>query len=243
MPTQAWLFPLRGVPNLRVKVILSPRFRSMLLQPYQRQKLDQSSDDLFYQVPRLVTHVDEQFIQRLTNLYRQRLTPQGRILDLMSSWVSHLPAEMEFEWVEGHGLNQKELAQNPRLHHYFVQNLNQNPYLPVADQSFDAVLNTVSVQYLQQPELVFEEIYRVLKPGGLVIVSFSNRMFYQKAIAAWRDGDDRDRVNLVKGYLQSVPGFSAPEVMSHSPAMATIWQLLGLGGGDPFYAVLAQRPV
>ncbi|MFM7470536.1 MAG: class I SAM-dependent methyltransferase [Nodosilinea sp.] len=215
----------------------------MLLQPYQRQKLDQSSDDLFYQVPRLVTHVDEQFIQRLTNLYRQRLTPQGRILDLMSSWVSHLPAEMEFEWVEGHGLNQKELAQNPRLHHYFVQNLNQNPYLPVADQSFDAVLNTVSVQYLQQPELVFEEIYRVLKPGGLVIVSFSNRMFYQKAIAAWRDGDDRDRVNLVKGYLQSVPGFSAPEVMSHSPAMATIWQLLGLGGGDPFYAVLAQRPV
>lgn len=213
----------------------------MVLQPHQRQKLDESSDDLFYQGPRLVTHVDEAFIRRLGELYRQRLTPHSRILYLMSSWVSHLPGEMEFEWVEGHGLNQAELAQNPRLHHYFVQNLNQNPYLPLADQSFDAVLNTVSVQYLQSPERVFGEIYRVLKPGGLAIVSFSNRMFYQKAIAAWRDGSDRDRVHLVQRYFASVPGFTEPEVIMPAATLAPIWQLLGLGGGDPFYAILAER--
>jgi SAM-dependent methyltransferase len=213
----------------------------MLLHPHQRQKLDESSDDLFYQVPRLVTHVDDGFIQRLTVLYRDRLRPQSRILDLMSSWVSHLPTDVEFEWVEGHGLNQEELAKNPRLDHYFVQNLNQDPHLPLPDQAFDAVLNTVSVQYLQQPEVMFAEIYRVLKPGGVAIVSFSNRMFYQKAIAAWREGSEAERVSLVRRYVQSVAGFSPPEVVTQAAALPALLQLLGWGGGDPFYAVIANR--
>ncbi|MGB3136650.1 MAG: class I SAM-dependent methyltransferase, partial [Nodosilinea sp.] len=152
----------------------------MLLQPDQRTKLDESSDTFFYDAPRFVTHVDDGFIQQLTKLYRERLAPNSRVLDMMSSWVSHLPEDVTFEQVEGHGMNGEELARNPRLNRYFVQNLNENPALPLADQSFDAVLNTVSVQYLQQPEAVFSEIYRVLKPGGIAIVSFSNRMFYQK---------------------------------------------------------------
>ncbi|CAO5046919.1 hypothetical protein MiTs_02044 [Microcystis aeruginosa NIES-2521] len=101
----------------------------------------------------------------------------------MSSWVSHLPEEMEFEHIEGHGMNGEELAKNPRLHSYFVQDLNAQPKLPLEDSSFDAVLITVSVQYLQYPEAIFAELYRILKPNGLVVVSFSNRMFYPKAIA------------------------------------------------------------
>ncbi|MFH7243131.1 MAG: class I SAM-dependent methyltransferase [Spirulina sp.] len=213
----------------------------MLLQPEQRTKLDESNDTYFYDIPRFVTHVDEGFIQRLTDLYRQRLTPNGRILDLMSSWVSHLPEDMEFDWVEGHGMNEEELAKNPRLNHYFVQNLNENPRLPLEDESFDAVLNTVSVQYLQKPETVFSEIYRVLKPGGIAIVSFSNRMFYQKAIAAWRDSSESDRVDLVKRYFKSVPGLSAPEVVAYAPPMPGILQMLGFAMADPFYAVIAQR--
>ena len=160
----------------------------MLLRPNQRTKLDDSDDKLFYSDPRFVTHVDDGFIQQLTDLYRDRLKPNTRIFDMMSSWVSHLPNEMEFAHVEGHGLNGEELARNPRLNHYFVQDLNQNPKLPLKDQDFDAVLNTVSVQYLQYPEAVFAEIYRILKPGGVAIISFSNRMFYQKAIEAWWDG-------------------------------------------------------
>jgi SAM-dependent methyltransferase len=213
----------------------------MPLPPEQRTKLDESSDTLFYDVPRLVTHVDDRFIQCLTRLYQERLTPHSRIFDLMSSWVSHLPADVVFDWVEGHGLNAEELAKNPRLNHYFVQNLNENPRLPLEDQSFDAVLNTVSVQYLQQPEAVFAEMYRILKPGGLAIVSFSNRMFYQKAIAAWRDGSEPRRIELVKGYFQSVPGFSTPEVISQPSPVPTLLQMLGLPGGDPFYAVIAER--
>lgn len=213
----------------------------IVLQPSDRAKLDETDDLLFYDYPRFVTHVDDGFIQQLTDLYRERLQPQTRILDLMSSWVSHLPEDIEFAHVEGHGLNPQELAKNPRLDHFFIQNLNQSPQLPFADQSFDAVLNTVSVQYLQYPEGVFSEIHRVLKPGGVAIVSFSNRMFYQKAIQAWRDGSERDRVLLVKRYFQAVPGFSPPEVMTRPCQTPTFLQMMGIGGGDPFYAVIAAK--
>ena len=214
----------------------------MLLRPEQRSKLDKTEDELFYAYPRLVTHVDEGFIDRLTNLYRQKLKPNTRILDLMSSWVSHLPEEMEFSHIEAQGMNEEELRKNPRLDRYFLQNLNKNPKLPLEDCSFDAVLNTVSVQYLEYPEAVFSEIHRILKPGGVAIFSFSNRMFYQKAIAIWRDSSEMGRVKLVKGYFRSVAGFGPPEVISHQPPLVpSFLQMLGVGGGDPFYAVLAYR--
>ncbi|MBD2041263.1 class I SAM-dependent methyltransferase [Microcoleus sp. FACHB-672] len=213
----------------------------MVLKPIQRTKLDDTSDSDFYSVPRFVTHVDEGFIDQLTKLYRQRLQPNTRIFDMMSSWVSHLPEEMKFAHVEGHGMNGDELAKNRRLDHYFLQNLNETPKLPLPDQEFDAVLNCVSVQYLQYPDAVFSEIYRILKPGGIAIISFSNRMFYQKAIQAWRDGSETNRVELVKSYFQSVPGFSKPEVVAHQSSAPSFLQMLGMGGGDPFYAVIASR--
>lgn len=213
----------------------------MLLSTEQRAKLDQANDTLFYDYPRFVTHVDDGFIKQLTDLYRDRLKPRTRILDLMSSWVSHLPDEMEFEHVEGHGLNAEELARNPRLDRYFVQNLNENLQLPFSDREFDAVLMAVSVQYLQYPEAIFTEIHRILKSGGVVIISFSNRMFYQKAIQAWRDGSDASRLNLVGRYLQAVSGFSKPEAIVNQTQSSNFLSFLGMGGSDPFYAAIAYR--
>ncbi|MBE9170576.1 methyltransferase domain-containing protein [Pleurocapsales cyanobacterium LEGE 06147] len=213
----------------------------MLLPSKQRSKLDETDDTEFYSFPRFVTHVDESFIDQLTSLYREKLQPNTRILDLMSSWVSHLPEEIEFAHVEGHGMNAEELAKNPRLNHYFVQNLNIDLKLPLPDADFAAALIAVSVQYLQYPEAVFAEVYRVLKPGGIFIVSFSNRMFYQKAIAAWRDGTETSRVELVKQYFQSVPGFSEPEIIARQSSVPVLLQMLGLVSGDPFYAVLANK--
>ncbi len=211
----------------------------MLLKSQDRSKLDDSDDALFYSVPRFVTHLDDRFLETLTQLYRDRLQPRTRILDLMSSWVSHLPQEMSFAHVEGHGLNAEELARNPRLNHSFVQNLNQNPKLPLPDQSFDAVLNTASVQYLQYPETVFGEIYRVLKPDGIAIISFSNRMFFHKAIQAWRDGSEADRLALVQTYVASVPGLKLEDAITIQPKSAALAWLSG--GQDPFYAVVARR--
>ncbi len=213
----------------------------MQLRPNDRTKMDDGNDTEFYSYPRFVTHVDEGFIDQLTQLYRDRLKPNTRIFDMMSSWVSHLPEEIEFAHVEGHGMNEDELARNPRLNHYFVQNLNENPKLPLKDEDFDAVLNCVSVQYLQYPEGVFSEIHRILKPGGIAIISFSNRMFFQKAIAAWRDGTEASRVELVKSYFQSVPGFSPPELIVRQSSVPSLLQMFGVGGGDPFYAVIARR--
>ncbi len=214
----------------------------MLLETNQRAKLDPSDDTLFYDSPRFVTHVDEGFIAQLTQLYRDRISPDSRVLDMMSSWVSHLPtADIAYAHVEGHGLNAEELARNPQLDHYFVQNLNQNQTLPLEDCSFDAVINTVSVQYIQYPEQVFAEVYRVLKPGGIAIFSFSNRMFYQKAIAAWRESSEAGRVALVKRYFEAVPGFGNIETIAKISEAPTILQMMGIGGGDPFYAVMAER--
>ncbi len=213
----------------------------MQLRPNDRTKMDDGNDTEFYSFPRFVTHVDEGFIDQLTQLYRDRLKPNTRIFDMMSSWVSHLPEEIEFAHVEGHGMNEDELARNPRLNHYFVQNLNENPKVPLKDEDFDAVLNCVSVQYLQYPEGVFSEIHRILKPGGIAIISFSNRMFFQKAIAAWRDGTEASRVELVKSYFQSVPGFSPPELIVRQSSVPSLLQMFGVGGGDPFYAVIARR--
>ncbi|AXY67538.1 class I SAM-dependent methyltransferase [Thermosynechococcus sichuanensis E542] len=206
----------------------------MILNPQQRTKLDSRSDDLFYAAPRFVTHVDDFFLARLTDLYRQYLQPQMRVLDLMSSWVSHLPPELSFQEVVGHGMNAVELARNPRLDHYFVQNLNEDLALPLEDASFDAVLMAVSVQYLQYPEATFTEIARILKPQGVVIVSFSNRMFFEKAIQAWRDATEGDRVQLVHTYINSIPSLKVIE--THLPRP---WSWLAFT--DPFYAVVGQK--
>ena len=219
----------------------------MLLEAKQRTKLDNSDDSLFYSSPRFVTHLDEGFIDQLTNLYRDRLQPNTRIFDMMGSWVSHLPEKVEFAHVEGHGMNEEELAKNRQINHYFVHNFNQDLKIPLPDKDFDAVLNCASIQYLQYPDAIFYEIHRILKPGGIAIISFSNRMFYDKAIAAWRDNSEEGRVELVKSYFESVknanglPGFSQVEVISQKSNVPSFLQALGLGGGDPFYVVIAYR--
>jgi len=218
----------------------------MLLQRHERIKLDETEDSLFYSFPRFVTHVDQGFIDKLTTLYQKHLKPQTRILDLMSSWVSHLPPEIQFSYVEGHGMNEEELTKNSQLDHYFIQDLNQNLKLPLSDQDFDAVLICVSIQYLQYPEAILSEIHRILKPGGITIISFSNRMFYQKAISAWREATEPDRIELVKGYINSVkinnlPGFNSPKVIASQSKTPLFMQMLGMGGSDPFYALIASR--
>ncbi len=212
----------------------------MILRPHERTKLDETDDTQFYSFPRFVTHVDDKFIQQLTDLYRQRLHPNTRIFDMMSSWVSHLPEEIEFAHVEGHGMNEEELVRNPRFDRYFVQDLNKNPKLPLPDRDFDAVLNCVSIQYLQYPDAIFSEIHRILKPGGIAIISFSNRMFYQKAITAWREGSELSRIELVRSYFESVAGFNQPEVIINAPTLPSFLQWMG-AGSDPFYAVIGQR--
>lgn len=205
-----------------------------VLAEAERSKLDLTSDTLFYELPRFVYHIDTGFVQQLTQLYRDRVPAGGRVFDLMSSWVSHLPPEVGYSFVQGHGLNAEELARNERLDAYFVQNLNENQTLPLETASFDAVLNTVSVQYMQYPERIFAEVYRVLKPNGIAIISFSNRMFPHKAIQAWLERSDAQRLRLVRQYFESVPGFGEIETIAKSGRRFLV-------SGDPFLAVIAKK--
>ncbi len=165
-------------------------------------KQDTGDDLAFYHPPRLVTHIDEGAVAALTLHYRERLPEQGRILDLMSSWVSHLPEDRSYLAVTGHGMNAVELAANPRLDNSFVQDLNQDATLPLDDASFDAALCCVGVQYLQRPLSVFAEVRRVLVPGAPFIVSFSSRCFPTKAVAIWQALDTEGQAALIRRYLE-----------------------------------------
>ena len=198
-----------------------------VLSDIERRKIDDGDDAGFYDQPRFVTHVDDGFRRRLTDLYAAELQPGDRVLDLMGSWVSHLP-EFELE-VVGHGLNAEELEANERYDERFVQNLNEDQRLPFERGTFDAVVCAVSVQYLQYPGAVFAEVARVLRPDGVVVVSFSNRMFFQKAVAAWLNRDMDERAALVRSYLDATDAFGPARVVSETPE------------SDPFYAVVARR--
>ena len=172
------------------------------LPPDAFRKEDDGDDTVFYAPARLVTHIDEAATRALTAYYRATLPAEGVLLDLMSSWVSHLPPEMPFTEVIGQGMNAEELRANPRLNRSFVQNLNRDPILPLQTGSCDAALCCVGVQYLQRPAEVFAEVLRVLRPGAPFIVSFSNRCFPTKAVAIWRSLDARGHAALVRLYLE-----------------------------------------
>lgn len=205
----------------------------------QRRKCDSADDALFYAQPRLVQHLDEAFRARLTALYRELIPPSSVVLDLMSSWVSHLPADVRYTRVIGHGLNEEELNRNPRLDQFWVQNLNTDQRLPLADASVDVSLMVAGWQYLQQPEAIAAELLRISRPGGRLIVAFSNRMFFTKAPQVWADGSDADHLDYVGSVLMA-NGWPQPSIVAESTRHAG-WQGLLGANGDPFFAVTACK--
>ena len=171
------------------------------LPPAAFDKEDRGDDLAFYTAPRLVTHIDDAAVAALSALYARLLPPDAVVLDLMSSWVSHLPDAPRTAEVIGHGMNAAELASNPRLDRWFVADLNASPVLPLDDASVDVALCCVGVQYLQRPVAVFAEVRRVLRLGGPFAVSFSNRCFPTKAVRIWRSLDMAGQAELVRLYL------------------------------------------
>jgi SAM-dependent methyltransferase len=212
-----------------------------VLSDAERTKLDAGDDARFYAEPRFVQHLDGPFRARLTRLYRQLLPPCAVVLDLMSSWVSHLPEDVAYEQVIGHGLNERELQANPRLDRYWLQNLNVDQRLPLDDASVDAVLIVAGWQYLQQPEAVAADLLRVVRPAGQLIVAFSNRMFFQKAPQIWTDGSDRDHLAYVAQVLIA-QGWPLPDLIAEDTRAPGPLGWVG-GKGDPFFAVIARRPL
>lgn len=199
------------------------------LPPEAFNREDGGNDLAFYASRRLVTHIDDAAIAALTGLYRELVPAGARVLDLMSSWVSHLPGDRLYAEVVGHGMNADELAANPRLDRWFVQDLNADPALPLDADAFGAALCCVGVQYLQRPYDVFAEVRRVLAPGAPFAVSYSNRCFPTKAVAVWRSLDLQGHASLIAHYLTSA-GFADVEA-----------RVLADGAqGDPLVAVIGR---
>lgn len=200
-----------------------------MLPPHAFTKEDVGDDLAFYAPPRLVTHIDDAAMVALTAYYAEVLPADGIILDLMSSWISHLPPALVTREVIGHGMNADELAANPRLTRWFVQNLNRDASLPIADHSLDAALCCVGIQYLQRPIEVLGEVRRALRPGGSFVISFSNRCFPTKAVAIWRSLDTAGHARLVTHYLQAA-GFDGVETVVLADGQR----------GDPLVAVVGR---
>ena len=193
-------------------------------------RVDSGPDDRFYESPRFVAHIDDLAIAAVTDLYRTYLPPGGIILDLMSSWISHLPPEVGYGAVAGLGMNAAELAENPRLETYVVHDLNALPDIPFADATFDAATICVSVQYLTQPIAVMRELARVMRPGAPLVITFSNRCFPTKAVALWHALGDDGRAGLVASYLRESRGWLEIDSLDLTPR-----------GGDVLRAVVAKR--
>ena len=173
-----------------------------LLPPAAYARDDEAPDDHFYLPPRKVVHIDERAIAALGRLYAEVLPTGERLLDLMSSWRSHLPDGFNTREVVGLGMNAEEMADNPQLTAHVVHDANREPRLPFDDAAFDGAMCAVSIQYVLHPLLLFREVRRVLRPGSPFVVSFSNRCFPTKAVAAWLLGDDAEHRELVRRYFE-----------------------------------------
>ena len=204
---------------------------------------DESPDSQFYRKPRLVQHIDDTAIEVIRSSYGRFLGDNMNVLDLMSSWQSHLPDNLTFSRLVGLGLNDSELKRNNRLSQHVIQDLNQNPILPFDSDSFDAVVCTVSVEYLTDPLAVFKEVARVLRSDGHFIVTFSNRWFPSKAISIWKDLHEFERMGLVLEYFLRSDGFTNLQTYSFRglPRPHGDKYFPDLIYSDPVYAVWGQK--
>lgn len=191
-------------------------------------RFDESPDEEFYRAPRFVAHIDDGAIAAVTQLYREYFPVGGKILDLMTSHLSHLPPDVQYAEVVGLGMNRAELERNEQLSSFVVQNLNSNTVLPFTDGYFDAAGCCVSVDYLTQPVEILRELARVVRPGGPLVISFSNRCFPTKAVRTWLEGDNAAHMQLVQSWLEEAGNWTGIGGLDRSPAR-----------GDPLYAVVA----
>lgn len=207
-------------------------------------RLDEREDPLFYARDRFVAHLDRAALDAVERIIGSLVVePRPDILDLMAGPDSHLPADLAAGHVVGLGLNANELAVNPRLDERVIHDCNADPRLPFPANSFDVVLNTVSVDYLTSPFAVFREVGRVLRPGGLCLVIFSDRFFPEKAVKVWRQASEAERVFIVEDYLAAAEVFSAPRlfVVKGRPRPVDDRHTNLRWESDPVYAVYAEK--
>ena len=209
-----------------------------ILNNYQREKLDESNDEYFYSDPKFVYHLDLNFRNFLSSIYKSELKDFSTVLDLMSSWDSYLPSEKIFKKVIGHGLNKDELERNKSLNSFWIQNFNVNQKIPLESESIDFCLMVAAWQYLQYPENLTKEIVRILSNTGKIIISFSNRAFWHKAPNIWTTSTEDERLKYVRRVLIT-NGFKEPKIIKKFNVQT--FNLFPFAKKDPFYCLIATK--
>jgi SAM-dependent methyltransferase len=205
---------------------------------------DSSDDKIFYEKDRFVNHIDKVAINTVEQLIGDLVIEKNPvILDLMAGWDSHIPESLNTSEVIGLGLNENELKKNKSLTGYLLHDLNADTKLPFNDNYFDLVINSLSVDYMIKPLEVFQEAGRVLKPGGLYLVIFSNRMFPRKAVKVWKDSSESERIILVEEFFQGSGIFEKPVKFvskgKDRPEDDKYYEYCRLS--DPVYALYAEK--
>ncbi len=235
-----WIETITDGPGMKARINGQPT-QFFFNDPFKRE--DDNLDSLFYEKTRMVSHVDSEASKTISEIYGNILKPGMIILDLMSSWESHLPEKIDYKKVIGLGMNKNELTANSMLNDYVVHDLNEQPVLPFESNMFDTVICSLSIEYLIRPFNIFREIARVLKPGGYLVITFSNRWFPPKSISIWKELHEFERTGLVIEYFlessefadihtQSVRGLPRPEDDKYFPEQMY---------ADPVYAVWGRK--
>ncbi|SPD73355.1 Methyltransferase domain protein [uncultured Desulfobacterium sp.] len=207
-------------------------------------RFDESNDFTFYSQDRFVNHLDSLALSSVRSLIGELVIEDNPvILDLMAGWDSHIPESIRSKKVVGLGLNRNELDNNPALNQVVIHDINADPILPFPDDTFDVVVNTLSIAYIKRPFEVFSEVGRILRQGGLFLVIFSNRMFLKKAVKIWREADDDERIILVEDFFNTTGKFEKPTLfISRGKPRPESDKYFHLGiPSDPVYALYADK--
>jgi len=209
-----------------------------VLNNHQRKKLDETNDEEFYANPKFVYHLDANFREYLTSVYKNEIPNASTVLDLMSSWDSYLPKDKSYKRIIGHGLNKEELEKNKIFDSYWIQNFNLKQEIPLESGSIDCCLMVAAWQYLQYPENLTKEIARILSPKGKVIIAFSNRAFWHKAPNIWTSSTEEERVKYVRKVLIT-NGFNEPKIIKKFTQQSL--NFFNFLNKDPFYCLIGTK--
>jgi len=85
---------------------------------------------------------------------------------------------------------------NPFLDEKKISNANEIPY---PDEKFDLVFSDNVLEHLDEPLLVFKEVFRVLKPGGLFLFKTPNKYHYVPLVSTLTPHKFHQYVNKHRG--------------------------------------------
>ena len=144
--------------------------------------------------PNFERNWDDKLFRRVI---QKHLTPQSFVLDVGAG--AGIVEEMQFRgdvaWICGIDLDPR-VEHNNKLDEGKHANADRIPY---RDNFFDVVFADNVMEHLDNPEKVFAEISRVLKPGGVLLFKTPNRNHYMPLIARLTPHRFHQFVNKMRG--------------------------------------------